>query len=99
MWFLQERKEPLPKPYPTLYEVISNDEDATLKTIVQITTGITGIVDPVQASLEHFEKKYKRLWDQDKEHYIRRYEKAQKPLSSYEADVTEFMNKQVCPVC
>jgi dynein heavy chain len=36
------------------------------------------------------------LWDQDKDAYIRRYEKAQKPLSSYEADVTEYMNKEVC---
>lgn len=39
--------------------------------------------------------RYKKLWDQDKDAYIRRYEKAQKPLSSYEADVTEYMNKEV----
>jgi hypothetical protein len=83
------------KPFPSFYEVISNDEEATLKTIVQITTGITSIVDPVQASLEHFEKRYRKLWDQDKDAYMRRYEKAQKPLSSYEADVTEYNNKQV----
>lgn len=38
--------------------------------------------------------RYKKLWDQDKDAYIRRYEKAQKPLSSYEADVTEYMNKE-----
>jgi hypothetical protein len=93
----QERGE-APKPFPSFYEVISNDEEATLKTIVQITTGITSIVDPVQASLEHFEKRYRKLWDQDKDAYMRRYEKAQKPLSSYEADVTEYNNKQVgCP--
>jgi len=35
------------------------------------------------------------LWDQDRDAYIRRYEKAQKPLSSYEADVAEYMNKAV----
>lgn len=39
--------------------------------------------------------RYKKLWDQDKDAYTRRYEKAQKPLSSYEADVTEYMNKEV----
>lgn len=26
----------------------------------------------LQASLEHFEKRYKKLWDQDKDAYIRR---------------------------
>jgi hypothetical protein len=55
---VQERGEPPPPPLPTYYDVISSDEDATLRTIVQITTGITSIADPVQASLEHFEKRW-----------------------------------------
>lgn len=38
----------LPKPLPTLYEIISSDEDAVLRTIMQITQGITSIVDKVQ---------------------------------------------------
>lgn len=38
----------MPKPLPTLYEVISSDEEAVLKTIMQITQGITSIVDKVQ---------------------------------------------------
>lgn len=54
---LQERGEPPPKPLQTYYDVISSDEDATIRTIVQITTGITSVADPVQASLEHFEKR------------------------------------------
>lgn len=74
----------MPAPLKTMYEVISCDEDATLKTIMQITHGITGIVDKVQAFLTFWEKKYKQLWDQDKDAYMRRYEKANKPLSSYE---------------
>jgi hypothetical protein len=41
-------------------------------------------------------RSYKKLWDQDKDAYIRRYEKAQKPLSSYEMDIKESMNKEVC---
>lgn len=31
----------------TYYESISNDEETTLKPIVQITSGITGVVDKV----------------------------------------------------
>lgn len=54
---MQERGEPPPKPFPTHYDIISSDEEATLRTIVQITTGITSVADPVQASLEHFEKR------------------------------------------
>eukprot|EP00879_Flechtneria_rotunda_P019356 GHRR01020328.1.p1 GENE.GHRR01020328.1~~GHRR01020328.1.p1 ORF type:complete len:1679 (+),score=578.13 GHRR01020328.1:143-5179(+) len=90
---LEDRGEPPPSHPQTYHQLISSDEEVTLKTIVQISTGITSVVDPVQACLEHFEKRYKKLWDQDKDAYIRRYEKAQKPLSSYEADVTEYMNK------
>jgi dynein heavy chain len=54
---LQERGEPPPPQLRSYYDVISCDEDATLRTIIQITTGITGIADPVQGSLEHFEKR------------------------------------------
>jgi dynein heavy chain len=45
---MEEAGLPLPKPLPSLYEVISSDEDAVLKTIMQITSGITSIVDKVQ---------------------------------------------------
>lgn len=41
--------------------------------------------------------RYKKLWDQDKDAYIRRYEKANKPLSSYELDIKEYLNKEVSP--
>ncbi len=37
-----------PKALPSLYETISSDEDAVLKTIMHITSGITSIVDKVQ---------------------------------------------------
>jgi dynein heavy chain len=39
--------------------------------------------------------RYKKLWDQDKDAYTRRYEKANKPLSSYELDIREYLNKEV----
>ncbi|KAK9823872.1 hypothetical protein WJX72_006072 [[Myrmecia] bisecta] len=77
-------------PLPAFYDIISNDEDTTLRSIVHITNGVTSIVDKVQILLVYWEKKYKHMWDQDKEAYIRRYEKAQKPLSAFEADVTKY---------
>lgn len=40
-------------------------------------------------------RSYKRLWDADKDAYVRRYEKANKPLSSYEMDIREYANREV----
>jgi dynein heavy chain len=34
------------------------------------------------------------VWDQDKEAYMRRYEKAQKPLSSYDNDILGYKATQ-----
>ena len=45
---LEDSGAPMPKPLPSLYETISSDEDAVLKTIMQITSGITSIVDKIQ---------------------------------------------------
>lgn len=42
--------------------------------------------------LNYWEKKYKHMWEIDKEGYIRRYEKAQKALASFEADVQRYIN-------
>lgn len=83
-----------PAPLPSFYDIIASDEDTTLKTIAQITTGITSIVEKVQHFLNYWEKKYKHMWDQDKEAYIRRYEKARKPLSAFDADITKYLELQ-----
>jgi hypothetical protein len=53
------------------HQVISTDEDTVLRPIVNITNSISGIVDKVQALLMYWEKKYKHVWEQDKEAYIR----------------------------
>ena len=74
----------------SFYETISNDEDTTLKTIVSITQGVSSIVDKVQACLANWERKYKHIWDQDKEAYIRRYDKAKKPLSAFDTDISKY---------
>lgn len=69
--FLQANGQPEPAAAPTFFDIISGDEDTTLRSIVQITNGVTGIVDKVQILLVYWEKKYKHMWDQDKDAYIR----------------------------
>lgn len=59
-----------------------------------ITGGVSHIVDKAQALLSQWEIKYKRVWDGDKEAYMRRYEKAQKPLSIYEQDIQGYRATQ-----
>ena len=68
---LQARGQPEQAAAPTFFDIISGDEDTTLRSIVQITNGVTGIVDKVQTLLVYWEKKYKHMWDQDKDAYIR----------------------------
>ncbi|KAK9846646.1 hypothetical protein WJX81_008333 [Elliptochloris bilobata] len=79
----------LPQP-PSFQDVIAADEEAVLRPIAAITVGVTGIVDKVQTLLMYWEKKYKSVWDQDKDAYMRRYEKAQKPLAAFESDITRY---------
>ena len=52
---------------PTYYEVLSAEEDTTLRFVMQITAAITGLIERVQVLLIYWEKKYKHLWEQDKE--------------------------------
>ncbi|KAL0040883.1 hypothetical protein WJX79_008591 [Trebouxia sp. C0005] len=87
---LKANGQPEQAPAPTFFDIISGDEDTTLRSIVHITNGVTGIVDKVQTLLVYWEKKYKHMWDQDKDAYIRRYEKAQKPLSAFDADISKY---------
>lgn len=68
---LQANGQPEPAAAPTFFDIVSGDEDATMRSIVQITNGVTGIVDKVQTLLVYWEKKYKHMWDQDKDAYIR----------------------------
>lgn len=93
-WVLQEQRAladgSMPPAPPSFYETISNDEDTTLKTIVSITQGVSSIVDKVQQCLSNWERKYKHVWDQDKEAYIRRYDKAKKPLAAFDTDISKY---------
>ncbi len=60
-----------PEGQQSFFELISADESSTLRVIMQITSSIQNIVDKVQTLLLYWEKKYKHMWDQDKDAYIR----------------------------
>ena len=88
---LSESGQPPIRPQLSMYEAISGDEEAVLKTVMTITSGVTAVVDKVTAYTSYWEKEYKSIWEVDKEAYIRRYEKAQKPLTSFEADISRYL--------
>lgn len=44
--------------------------------MTDIIKGVTNIVPKVQAVLVDMESKYKKIWDTDKDAYMRRYKKA-----------------------
>ena len=76
----------------TFYSIISNDED-TLKIVVQIMNGMSASATELQKYLSYWDK-YKPLWEMDKESFIRRYAKANRPLKSYDNDVTRHKEQQ-----
>jgi dynein heavy chain len=57
---------------------------------LMLPAGVSSIVEKVQAFLSYWEKKYKHIWDQEKEAFIRRYDKAKKPLSAFDLDITKY---------
>ncbi|KAI5057584.1 hypothetical protein GOP47_0027599 [Adiantum capillus-veneris] len=76
---------------PSFYEAIVMDQEEVL---MMITAGVLSVTDRVQQYLQYWEKKYKNVWDQDKDAYIRRYERAKKPLSAFESDITKYQDLQ-----
>ncbi len=68
-----------------LYEVIANDEDV-LKIILLIMGGMSSCTDKLTKSLQTWEK-YKHVWDYDKDAFMRRYAKANRPTNSFDADI------------
>ena len=81
-----------PRDEQTFYNIISNDED-TLKIVVQIMNGMSSSATELQKYLSYWDK-YKPLWEMDKESFIRRYAKANRPLKSYDTDVTRYKDQQ-----
>ena len=77
----------------TYYKIISNDDD-TLKIVVQIMNGMSASATELQKYLSYWDR-YKPLWEMDKESFIRRYAKANRPLKSYDSDITKKKEEQV----
>ncbi|KAK9814943.1 hypothetical protein WJX73_002724 [Symbiochloris irregularis] len=77
-------------PMPSYYQVIGAEEDTTLKYVMQITNSISGIIERAQVLLVYWEKKYKPLWDQDRQAQLWRYEKANKPASTFRQDIEKY---------
>ena len=75
---------------PTFYDVISDDEDAALKQIIAIDSGLGKIVDPVATFVARWEASYRHVWETDKDQFIARYRKAKKPLADFEADIERY---------
>lgn len=61
-----------------------------LKQLQGITTGITSVIDKVQQFLVYFEKKFRHIYEQDKDACIRRYEQAGKSAAFVEAEIQKF---------
>ena len=62
---------PEPQLLPSFHAIIAGQDETCVKPVMQITNGVSAIVDKVQLLLVYWEKKYKSTWDQDKEAYIR----------------------------
>nr|AML30862.1 axonemal inner arm dynein heavy chain 6 [Marsilea vestita] len=76
---------------PSFFEVIAMDQEEVL---MMITAGVLGVTEKVHLYLQYWEKKYKSVWDQDKDAYIRRYERAKKPLSAFDSDIVKYQDLQ-----
>ena len=76
----------------TFYARISNDEDI-LKIMVSIMGGMSSNLDKLQKYLTFWEK-YKHTWDYDKDAYMRRYAKANRTLTAFEADIQRYKDLQ-----
>lgn len=70
---MQVSGQPAPAPLPTFYQAISSDEDSTQRAVAAIASGAAGVADKASALLLEWERRYKRVWDQDKEAYMRRW--------------------------
>lgn len=62
--------EEKPRP-PTIFEAVCGSQEHTQRAAQLITNGVTGVVDKVQTLLVYWEKRYKHLWDTDKDAYLR----------------------------
>jgi dynein heavy chain, axonemal len=76
----------------SFFEVISNDDD-TLKILVQVMNGMSASATELQKYLSYWDK-YKPIWEMDKDAFMRRYAKQNRPLVQYDIDITRYREFQ-----
>ena len=74
------------------YDVLSNESDI-LDILVAIMNGLSANSTEMNKYLSYWDK-YKFLWDVDKDAFLRRYAKANRPLSQYNIDITRYKDQQ-----
>ena len=75
------------------FQTIVNDEEI-LKVLVQIMNGMSASATELQKYLGYWENKYKLLWNQDKQAFIRRYAKANRPVQQFRVDIDRYRDQQ-----
>jgi hypothetical protein len=54
---VQERGQQLPQPPESYYTVIRNDKEHVINIVVRLVEGLATASAPIQACIEHFEKR------------------------------------------
>lgn len=54
---VQDRGQPLPAPPDTYHNVIRGDKEHVINIVVHLVEGLAGSSAPIQACIEHFEKR------------------------------------------
>ncbi|OQR83321.1 dynein heavy chain [Achlya hypogyna] len=76
----------------SFYQSIFADEEI-LKVLVHIMNGMSASATELQKYLGYWDK-YKLLWNQDKQAFIRRYAKANRPLAQFRVDIERYREQQ-----
>ena len=64
-----------------------------MKVVVTVMNGLSMITTDLQKYLSYWEK-YKSLWELDKDNFIRKYAKQNRPLSQFDIDIQRYRDVQ-----
>jgi len=78
--------------FKSYYEIISDDNDI-LRIVVMVMNGMSSTAAELQKYLSFWDK-YKVLWEMDKDTYIRKYAKANRPPTQFDNDITRYKLQQ-----
>ena len=87
------KTSPTMEPMKSFYDVVSEDEDV-LKVLVNIMNGMSASGSQLNKVLAYWDK-YRLLWEMDRDAFIRRYAKANRPLEQFEIDIQRYRDQQL----